>query len=108
MNLSNLLSNSLEKIIYLKGETERETKRKKEGVMRERERMIKVSGRKYKQPVNVSRGIPFTFLIAVSLKLYQSKRLHKRISSLASCVSQYKTQRSYKVSTSSCVLSLPL
>lgn len=38
MNLSNLLSNSLEKIIYLKGETERETKRKKEGVMRERER----------------------------------------------------------------------
>lgn len=34
---------------------------------------IKASGKKYKQQLNVNKGIPFTFHVAVSLKLYQSK-----------------------------------
>ena len=55
MNISNLLSNGSEKKICFK-----------------RER-IKASGKKYKQQLNVNKGIPFTFHVAVSLKLYQSK-----------------------------------
>ena len=44
--------------------------------MRERERMIDVNGRKYKQPINISKSYFLYSSVAVNLKLHQRKRLH--------------------------------